>query len=455
MNHDYQSKIEQLSMLFHSKGLRNVCIKTYGCQQNVNDSEKIAGLFCEAGCEISDIEHADIVVFNTCAVRENAEDRVFGHVGALKVWKEENPSRMILLGGCMVQQEHISERIRESYPYVDVLFNTNALDQLPGLILRRSSEERRIFDAVLGRDFEIQEDLPAVRDGGYRALLPIMYGCDNFCSYCVVPYVRGKERSRSSSAIIEEFTQLVNEGYKDIMLLGQNVNSYGKHLDEDINFSKLLRLLNDIEGDFVIRFMTSHPKDATIELFDTIADCQKISRNIHLPVQSGSNKILKEMNRGYSRESYLELIREARKRIDGVTFTSDIIIGFPGETEEDYQETVSLIKEVGFYSLFTFIYSKRKGTKAADLPDDTPHKMKADRLIALTEIQDQISEGYDRGYIGKTLRGIAVEELTPGEYEVRLDNNSVIIATGSTRISQFCQVKVTGIIKRRLYGEFV
>ena len=444
--------IQELTLLFSEKGLRKAYVKTYGCQQNVNDSEKIKGILKDAGCTLEDsAEGADIIVLNTCAVRENAEDRVFGHVGALKKLCEQKQEKLLMLGGCMVQQKHIADRLRESYPFVDVLFSTNALERLPGLILQNLKSRARVFEPY-AENFDIDENIPVYRDGGYRALVPVMYGCDNYCSYCVVPFVRGKERSRRSGDIIEEFRRLVDGGYKDIMLLGQNVNSYGKNLKENINFSKLLRMLNDQKGDFVIRFMTSHPKDATQELFETIADCEKISRNIHLPVQSGSDRILERMNRGYTGEGYLRLLEQARELIDGVSFTSDIIIGFPKETKEDFSDTVELVKRAGFYSLFTFIYSKREGTKAALMSDDTPHRVKADRLIELTGIQDLISKQQDSLFIGKLLRGIVAKKIDDETCEVRLDNNSVVVAKGGAAPGAFCGVEVTGLVKGRLHG---
>lgn len=450
-----REEIASLGEALRNRELRTVYVKTYGCQQNVSDSEKIKGIFKESGCVFTDApEKADVIVLNTCAVRKTAEDRVFGHMGALKKLRETKKNALFMLGGCMVQQEHIASRIKESYPYIDILFNTNNLERLPGLIIKNLESASGVFGSAPS-GYAISEQIPVFREGGYRAMLPIMYGCENHCSYCVVPLVRGPERSRKSIDIADEFKRLVDDGYKDIMLLGQNVNSYGRYLDEDVDLSELLYRLNRIDGDFIIRFMTSHPKDATAKLFSTIADCEKVSRNIHLPVQSGSDRILKEMNRGYTKENYLALIEEARRLIEGVTFTSDILIGFPGETEEDYGETVDLVEKARFYSLFTFIYSKREGTKASMLPDDIPRRVKADRLIALTELQDSISEIYDSAAVGRILKGIVTERIKENTFEVRLDNNAVIVASGFGKEGEFCKVRADKLLKRRLYGEIV
>jgi len=451
----FNKDLGALREALRENSLREVHVKTYGCQQNESDSERIKGIFQAAGCAFVETpDKADIVVFNTCAVRKTAEGRIFGHIGSLKKLCEERRNLLFIIGGCMVQQKHIAEKIKESYPYVDILFNTNAPEQLPGLIVRRLEGKARVFGSESDA-YKINEWIPTVRDSRYRALIPIMYGCDNYCSYCVVPLVRGPERSRASSSILSEFKMLVDDGYKDIMLLGQNVNSYGRNLSERVSFSELLRMLNDVEGDFVIRFMTSNPKDATAELFKTIADCGKISRSIHLPAQSGSDRVLKEMNRNYTKKSYLALLSEARSLIKDVTFTSDILIGYPGETEYDYRETVDLVQKAQFYSLFTFIYSKREGTKAALLPDTTSHKIKADRLIALTKLQDGISERYDLEMIGRVHKGIVIENTADGECEVRLDNNSVVVAQGDGEPGVFCNVRIKALVHRRLHGEIV
>lgn len=336
-------------------------VRTYGCQQNVADGEKIKGMLEKMGFGFTDKEEeADFILFNTCAVREHAEDRIYGNVGALKNIKRRNPSLIIALCGCMMEQEHVADRIRQSFPFVNLVFGTHVIHRFPQLLREVLTDSHRVFER--GDDSEdktIIEGLPVHRDGNFRAWLTVMYGCDNFCSYCVVPYVRGRERSREPEAIEQEFRELVAAGYKEITLLGQNVNSYGKGLKNPISFAELLRRLDAVEGDYRIRFMTSHPKDATREMIDVIAASRHISHHIHLPFQSGNDRILKEMNRKYDRAKYLELISYCKEKIPDVSLTSDIIVGFPGETYEEFRDTVSLIEEVEFTSLFTFIYSPR------------------------------------------------------------------------------------------------
>ena len=353
----------------------------------------------------------------------------------------------------MVQQAHIADSIRKSYPYVDIIFNTNNLSELPDRILGYIGSGKRVLDPEC-TEYTLNEGIPAVRDSlRCRAYLPIMYGCDNFCSYCVVPLVRGRERSRRPEDVLREFRECVDAGYKDIMLLGQNVNSYGRKDGGETDFPDLLRMLNDVEGDFVIRFMTSHPKNATRKLFDTIAECSKISRHIHLPVQSGSDRILREMNRNYTRDQYMELIEYARKVIPDVFFTSDIIVGFPGETEQEYLDTCSLIEEARFYAIFSFIYSKREGTPAAKMPDSTPHEVKAARLNALNEIQRQVTEQLELGLIGTKQKALCTGILEDGVYECRLNNNAEITVSGHGDINRFKDIIVTDYRNRRLFGK--
>lgn len=380
------------------------CVITFGCQQNVSDSERLKGMLCEMGYTIVDeTGEADFIIFNTCAVREHAEDRVFGNIGTTKAIKKDRPNTVVAVCGCMVQQEHIAQKIRKSYPYVDIVMGTHVLHRLPEFLYKRLSGGKRIFE-LSQADNTIVEDIPTKRDGKFKGWLPIMYGCNNFCTYCIVPYVRGRERSREPQKIIEEFKQMIKDGYKDITLLGQNVNSYGKDCSHGVNFAKLLRMLNDIEGEFVIRFMTSHPKDCTIELLDTIKDCKKVTRHLHLPFQSGSSRILKKMNRYYDRETYLELIKNAKERIPDVDLTSDIIVGFPGETYEDFKETLSLVREVKFASLFTFIYSKRKGTPAAIMEDPISREEKGRWFSQLLAAQEEVANSNIQKFIGKTFR---------------------------------------------------
>lgn len=419
------------------------CVNTYGCQQNVSDSEKIKGLLEKAGYQIvDDDENADFVLFNTCAVREHAEDRVFGNIGRMKALKKSRPGMLVAVCGCMAQQPRICDRVKNSYPYVDILFGTRHAHKLPEYIYKRLTGSARIFD--ISEDFnEIIEGLPVRRDGKLKGWLPIMYGCDNFCTYCIVPHVRGRERSRSSCEIIKEAQAMVDAGFKEITLLGQNVNSYGKGLNEDINFAKLLRKINAIKGDFRIRFMTSHPKDCTIELLDAIAECEKVETHLHLPFQSGSDRILKAMNRKYDSEAYLNLINEAKKRIPGVSFTSDIIVGFPGETYEDFKETLRIVKEVEFQALFTFIYSKRYGTPAATMPDPVSRAEKGKWFNELLITQEEISKRNYASYVGTTHRVLCDEVKENGKLSGKTLSAVEIEFEGDASLfGQFVDVKV-------------
>ncbi|MBQ8751907.1 MAG: tRNA (N6-isopentenyl adenosine(37)-C2)-methylthiotransferase MiaB [Clostridia bacterium] len=367
------------------------CVRTFGCQQNVADSERIKGMLAAMGFGFTEEpEEADFILFNTCAVREHASDRVFGNVGALKHIKRRRPEVLIAVCGCMVQQPHVAERFKKSYPFVGLVFGTHVIHQLPQLLWQALTDGQRVYSTPQ-EDGVIAEGIPVRRDGSFKAWLPIMYGCNNFCTYCVVPYVRGRERSRDPDIILEEARQLVAEGYKEITLLGQNVNSYGKGESHGVDFATLLRRINAIPGDFTIRFMTSHPKDATPALFDTIAACEKVSRHFHLPFQSGNDQVLKAMNRRYTRQQYLELVRYARRVIPDISFTSDVIVGFPGETREEFEDTLSLVKEVGFTSLFTFIFSPRVGTPAAEMDDPIPAETKTAWLQELTALQEELS----------------------------------------------------------------
>ena len=422
-------------------------VHSFGCQQYVNDGEKIKGVLTDIGFGLAARpEDADLIVFNT-------EQRVFGNVGALKGLKEANPKLLIAVSGCMAQQKEIVEKFKKHYPFVDIVFGVNGIDTLPDILCEKLATRKRVLRMPAERG-EIIEDMPIRRDSTFRAWLPIMYGCDNFCSYCIVPYVRGRERSRASADILREFRQLVAEGYKDITLLGQNVNSYGKGLPEDITFAALLRMLDAVPGDYRIRFMTSHPKDATRELIDTIANSAHISRHLHLPVQSGSNSILAQMNRKYTVEDYLSLIAYAKRRMPEMTYSSDIIVGFPGETEEDFCATETLIREVEYMQLFTFIYSKRTGTAAASMPDPTPHKEKTQRIARVLAIQEQVVAKLGGAMVGKTVRAL-VEG--PGREEgtltARLDNNMTVDFAGGAPVGEFADVRVTGVRGAMLKGE--
>ncbi len=433
------------------------CVVTYGCQQNVADSERIKGMLSAMGYGFTEKRNeAKLVIFNTCAVREHAEDRVYGNVGALKKYKLANPDVIIALCGCMMQQKHIAGKIYESFPFVDLVFGTHVVHKLPELLYKSLTRRKRVFE-LPDIDGVIAEGIPVRRDNDKKAFLPIMYGCNNFCSYCIVPYVRGRERSRRVEDIEKEFTQLAGEGYKEIMLLGQNVNSYGKDLEPRVTFAELLRRLNDIEGDFRIRFMTSHPKDCTKELIETMAECDKVATHLHLPFQSGNNRILKAMNRGYTREQYLSLINYAKELMgDELSITSDIIVGFPGETYEEFLDTKSLVEEIGATSLFTFIYSKREGTPAAKLDDPVSHEEKAKWLGELLELQEKISAEQMKLHAGKTFKCFVYGKGKLGDnyLAARTDGNLIIEFEGGERlIGTFQKVKVIEPLTYVLRGE--
>ena len=428
-------------------------VHTYGCQGNVSDSERIKGQLKKMGYTFVDTpEEADLVLFNTCAVREHAEDRVFGNVGALKPIKENRKDMLIVLCGCMMQQKHVADRIKKSYPYVNLVFGTFAIHRLPEMLYTVLSRGKRVFE-IEENEGTIAEGLPTERDRGAKAWLPIMYGCNNFCSYCIVPYVRGRERSRLPEDILNEARELVASGAKDITLLGQNVNSYGKNPDCGVNFASLIRQINDIDGDFIIRFMTSHPKDCTYELLDAMADCKKVARHLHLPVQSGNNRVLSEMNRKYTREQYLDLIAYAKNKMPDISITSDIIVGFPGETYDEFLDTVSLIKEVEYTSLFTFIYSKREGTKAASMPDPVSYKEKSKWFKELCDTQEEIAARRTASMVGQTYRVLVEPNEKEGWLTGRTSGNISIDFEGdSSLIGQFADVEVTEAKTWILFG---
>ena len=451
-----QPFMDTVRSYYENRGIAPLAfVRTYGCQQNVSDSEHIKGQLAQMGFGFTDTpDDADLILFNTCAVREHAEDRVFGNVGALKSLKRRRPDILIAVCGCMVQQEHIAKKFYQSYPFVGLVFGTHVQHRLPELLAKSLVERRRVVE-IPACDGVITEGIPAERDGTFKAFLPIMYGCNNFCTYCIVPYVRGRERSRDPECILAEARDLVRRGYKEITLLGQNVNSYGKGEAHGVDFPELLRRLNAIEGEFLIRFMTSHPKDATPRLFDTIAQCEKVSRHFHLPFQSGSSRVLKAMNRGYTREQYLELIRYARSVVPDISFTSDVIVGFPGETREEFEETLSLIREVGFTSLFTFIFSPREGTPAAAMDDPISAEEKTAWFREMTALQETLSAERLAGLVGTTQR--ALLESDAGEWlEARLAENSIVRVQGDpARIGEHVMVNITGARSFVLSGEII
>ena len=411
-------------------------VETYGCQQNEADSERIRGILVESGYAITDsAEGADVVVMNTCAIREHAEQRVFGNLGALTHTKRRHPRQKIFLCGCMAGQKIVSDRIKNSYHHVDGVFSTHHLWQFPQILHRVLMTGKRTF-FVEDEAGSIIEGLPQQRDNSLKAWVSIMYGCNNFCTYCIVPYVRGRERSRKPEDILRECRALIESGTKEITLLGQNVNSYGKDLACGMNFADLLQAICDIPGEFLVRFMTSHPRDAGKKLFDTMARNSKIAKQLHLPFQSGSSRVLKAMNRHYDREKYLEAVNYAKSVMPDLVLTSDVIVGFPGETEEEFEETISLIEEVRYDALFTFIFSPRHGTPAASMEDSTPKAEKNRRFDKLCAVQNRISEEIHADYVGKTMRclvdGTDKEMLTArteGGRLVRFEGSSDLIGT--------------------------
>ena len=444
----------QINDLWKSRGITPLAyVETYGCQQNEADSERIRGILCESGYAITDTaEGADVVVMNTCAIREHAEQRVFGNLGALTHTKRRHTEQKIFLCGCMAGQEVVVERIKKSYPHVDGVFSTHHLWQFAEILYRVLTQKKRVFYTE-DEAGTIAEGLPQMRDNTLKAWVSIMYGCNNFCTYCIVPYVRGRERSRKAEDILAECRQLVENGTREITLLGQNVNSYGKDLDEGLDFADLLRRIAEIPGDFLIRFMTSHPRDASKKLFDTMAASPKIAKQLHLPFQSGSSRVLKAMNRHYDRETYLEKVTYAKAVMPELVLTSDVIVGFPGETAEEFEETISLIEQVRYDSLFTFIFSPRPGTPAATMEDPTPKEEKNRRFDRLCSVQNRISEEIHASYIGKTFRclidGTDKEYLTArteGGRLVRLMGDKALIGT-------FCPVTVTGSTTWSLTGQ--
>ena len=445
--------IDAVSALIRDKQLR-AYTHTFGCQQNEADTERIRGMLHEMGYRMTDRpEDADFILYNTCAVREHAEDRAFGNIGALSHLKKQRPDVVIALCGCMAQQEKNVEKIKKSYPQVSLLFGTHALWRFPSLLYRVLTEKKRVFD--IGGEDDIAEGLPVLRAQGPKAWLSIMYGCDNFCTYCIVPYVRGRERSRRPEEIEKELRELVAAGYMEITLLGQNVNSYGKDLGLDIDFADLLRRLNAVPGEFWLRFMTSHPKDASPRLFDAMAQCEKVAKQLHLPFQSGSDEILRRMNRRYTAQEYRALIADARAKMPDITLSSDIIVGFPGETEEDFEQTLQLVEDVRFDLLFTFLYSPRTGTPAASYEDNATPQDKQQRFERLLKAQDAIVSERQSAYQGKTLR-LLVDGIAKGPeypFTARTEGNLLVCVRGADiEIGSFIEAKIEKTSLRCLFA---
>ena len=444
---------DAVAALWARQGITPIAyVETYGCQQNEADSEKLRGFLAQCGYAIgSQAEGADVVIMNTCAIREHAEQRVFGNLGALTHTKRRHPGQRIFLCGCMAGEEKVSKRVKESYPHVDGVFSTHHLWQFPEILYTVLTKPGRVF-YVQEEPGSIAEGIPQVRDSGLKAWVSIMYGCNNFCTYCIVPYVRGRERSRRPECILEECRGLIENGAKEITLLGQNVNSYGKDLGQGVDFADLLAQIAQLPGEFLVRFMTSHPRDASPKLFDTMARYPKIAKQLHLPFQSGSSRVLKAMNRHYDRETYLEKVNYAKSVMPELVLTSDVIVGFPGETEEEFEQTVSLIQQVHYDSLFTFIFSPRTGTPAASMDDPTPKAEKNRRFDRLCAVQNAISEQTHRGYIGKVMRCL-VDGRDGDNLTARTEGGRLVRFPGDdSLIGSFRQIEITGATTWSLVG---
>ena len=433
-------------------------IETFGCQMNENDSERLSGMLSEMGySECFKRAESDLIIFNTCCVRENAEQKVYGHLGALKKLKEKNPGLIIAICGCMMQQPEVVEHIKKVYRHVDIVFGTHNLYKFPELLSNAIETGNTVID-VWDSTGSIAENMPITRKDNLKAWVTVMYGCNNFCSYCIVPYVRGRERSRSIEDVKNEVTKLAAEGCKEITLLGQNVNSYGKDLEGEFSFAGLLRELNTVEGIERIRFMTSHPKDLSDELIYAMRDCEKVCQQLHLPVQAGSTKILEDMNRRYTKEQYLALLDKVRQNIPGIGLSTDIIVGFPGETDEDFAETLDVIKQARFDMAYTFLYSKRTGTPAAKNPDQVPEEVKKERFERLLELQNSISREINDELLGKEVE-ILVEGLSKSSkttYTGRTRENKIVNFKGSPElVGKLVKVKIDTVQTWSLLGKLI
>ncbi|MDD7114086.1 MAG: tRNA (N6-isopentenyl adenosine(37)-C2)-methylthiotransferase MiaB [Lachnospiraceae bacterium] len=409
--------------------------QTFGCQMNFKDSEKLNGILEEIGYVPAASENADFVYYNTCTVRENANVRVYGRLGTLKTYKKNNPDMVIAMCGCMMQEEEEAQKVRDVYKFVDIVFGTHNIFKLAELLFECLDSKRRVFDVWEKTDLII-EDLPSDRKFSFKAGVNIMFGCNNFCSYCIVPYVRGRERSRKPQDIVAEVEKLASEGVVEIMLLGQNVNSYGKNLEEPVTFAELLRMVEKVEGIERIRFMTSHPKDLSDELIEVMASSKKICRHLHLPVQSGSSRLLKLMNRKYTKEQYLTLVQKLKAAIPDLALTTDIIVGFPGETEEDFQETLDVVRKAEYDSAFTFIYSKRSGTPAARMEEQIPEDVVHERFNRLLKVVGEVAKEKNKRLEGRTELVLAeeIDEKDPEMITGRLSNNNVVHFKADTSV---------------------
>ncbi|MCR4692315.1 MAG: tRNA (N6-isopentenyl adenosine(37)-C2)-methylthiotransferase MiaB [Firmicutes bacterium] len=464
-----EQKMRQAEFLFRLKkinddfckkyGRRPLCnTETYGCQQNENDTERIRGILCEAGYEFCDrADDADLVIYNTCAVRENAEDKVYGRLGILRHIKESRPELIIGLCGCMVQQENMADKIRKVHNHVDLIFGTHALYKLPELLCEVLENKQKVTD-VENSDGAICEDLPIFRDSQNKAWVSIMYGCNNFCSYCIVPYVRGRERSREPEAILSEIRDLVQNGVSEICLLGQNVNSYGKDLEKECDFSDLLRMVNGIDGVRRIRFMTSHPKDFGDKLIKTMAECEKVCHQLHLPFQAGSNLVLSKMNRKYTKEEYLEKIKKVKAAIPDIALSTDVIVGFPTETNEDFEDTLDVLREVEFDTIFSFIYSRREGTPAAKLDFVLTNEEIHRNFDRLLEVQNEISRRKNEAYVGK-IYTVLVDGISKNNEKMlqgRTDTGKIVNFKGDKALTgKYVDVKIIEAHTWSLNGKLV
>jgi len=430
-------------------------LHTFGCQLNVADGESMAGILKRMGYGFTDtVSQASLILYNTCAVRENAEDRVFGTLGSIKKLKQENPALIICVTGCMTAQKQVADKIKKSYRYVDIVLGSSAVSRLAQAVYAHMHGLQYAQDIATSLD--IPEDLEPVRESRFKAAVPIMYGCNNFCTYCIVPYVRGRERSRKPEHIIAEVRKLIQDGYKEIMLLGQNVNSYGKDLEHPVSFPELLREIDKISGEYWIRFMSSHPKDASPELMDALTECEHLAKHLHLPVQSGSNEILKRMNRKYTVEKYLSQVNYIREKVPDFSLTTDLIVGFPDESEQDFQATLDIIKTVRYDNMYSFIYSKRTGTKAALMPDSIPDSEKSQRMQRLLALQREIAVENNKRFVGRTLTVLCDGESKKrsGRMTGRSSENILVEFSGTPDlIGRFVKIKITESHNNMICGD--
>lgn len=436
-------------------------IETYGCQMNEHDSEKIAGLLQAVGYQKAELmQQADLILFNTCCVRDHAEKKVFGNIGALKPLSQQKSGLIVAVCGCMMQQEEVAKKLMQTFPFVKIVFGTNNMNELPSMLYRAVMHRERVFNVQKANISSTAiEDVPMVRKKRPLATVNIMQGCDNFCTYCIVPYVRGREWSRPAEDILMEVRGLVEQGYREVMLLGQNVNSYGKKGGEtSMDFADLLEQIAAGTGISRIRFMTSHPKDISKKLLEKIAGHENICKQLHLPVQSGSSRVLMRMNRGYTREEYLRLVETAREIVPGIALTTDIIVGFPGESEEDYAQTLSLVREVGYDAAFTFVYSPRKGTKAAEFPEQVPEQIKQQRIVRLIELQSELTYESNLRYVGKK-ELILVEDVSKKDEQSicgRTDSGKMVNFKGpKEKIGSFVPVEILEAKRTTLLGRML